>query len=476
MKTVPDIAVIGHTNAGKTSLMRTLTRQRDFGDISAHPATTRHVEMAELTVAGRTVLRLFDTPGFEDSSGLLAHLERLKAARGEDWIETIEAFSHDPDLQAGFGQEAKALNQILGSDILLYVVDVRDPVRAKHRDELEVIGRCARPVLPVLNFLAPAATREAEWREQLARVNMHAVVAFDTVVYRETDELALYGKIAALTDAFSDPLRQLIAELKTARATLRRASALVVAELVVDAAAARRRYRADSEAEQAAVAEALKDAVRQREREAVAALLDLHRFAEQDYAAEALPVDHDGWHEDLFDPAVLERLTIGTTTAAVTGATAGLAIDLMTGGLTLGAAALAGATAGVVLEGARRFGGQLVAWARGYAEMSVSDQTMQLLAARETALVAALLGRGHGALAPIRPAEIADGGLAGRLAPLRKQARRNPRWSALGDATPATVAAGRSVLVERIAEIVAKAVSGEAGEPPNLPAPETPAA
>ncbi len=475
MKTVPDIAVIGHTNAGKTSLMRTLTRQRDFGDISAHPATTRHVELAELTVAGRTVLRLYDTPGFEDSSGLLSHLERLKAARGEDWIETIEAVARDPALQAGFGQEAKALNQILGSDILLYVVDVRDPVRAKHRDELEVIGRCARPVLPVLNFLAPAATREAEWREQLARVNMHAVVAFDTVVYRETDELALYGKIAALTDAFAGPLEQLIAELTTARATLRRASALAVADLVVDVAAAHRRYRADSEVERTAVAEALKEAVRRRERQAVTALLDLHRFADQDYAAETLPVDHGGWHEDLFDPAVLERAAIGTTTAAVTGATAGLAIDLMTGGLTLGAAALAGATVGVVLDGARRFGGQLMARARGFTEMTVADHTLRHLAARETALMAALLGRGHGALAPIRQAELGDGGLAERLAPLLRQARRNPRWSALGDDTRATVASGRAALVERIAKLVAEAAEG-AGEPARLPPPDAPAA
>ena len=29
-----EIAVVGHTNAGKTSLLRTLTRRRDFGEVS----------------------------------------------------------------------------------------------------------------------------------------------------------------------------------------------------------------------------------------------------------------------------------------------------------------------------------------------------------------------------------------------------------------------------------------------------------
>ena len=472
MKSAPDIAVIGHTNAGKTSLMRTLTRQRDFGRISAHPATTRHVELAELAVAGQAVLRLYDTPGFEDSSGLLAHLEHLKASRGEDWIETIEAFVRDPALQSGFGQEAKALNQILASDILLYVVDVRDPVRAKHRDELEVIARCARPVLPVLNFLTRGDTREAAWREQLARVNMHAIVAFDTVVYREADELALYGKMATLSDAFATPLKRLMAELKEARSRLRQASARVVAELVVDVAAARRRYPADSDSERAATADALKEAVRRREREAVAALLELHRFTPQDYAPDDLPFSHGEWQEDLFDPEVLGRFTFDTAAAAVTGATAGLAIDLMTGGLTLGIAALTGATAGLVLDGARRYGGRALARLRGLADMSVADATLHLLAAREAALVTTLLGRGHGAVTPIRaagPDAAGDGWIVEWLAPLLKQARRNPRWSVLDEDAPVAASSRRNTAIERITAVVSDALAepdGAALPPP----------
>jgi len=78
-----DIAVVGHTNTGKTSLMRTLTRKRDFGKVSSRPATTRRVEAAELEVSG-AVLRLYDTPGLEDSTGLLAHLDALQAERGGD--------------------------------------------------------------------------------------------------------------------------------------------------------------------------------------------------------------------------------------------------------------------------------------------------------------------------------------------------------------------------------------------------------
>ena len=42
------IAVVGHTNAGKTSLLRTLTRRVDFGQVSARPGTTRQAEAVAL--------------------------------------------------------------------------------------------------------------------------------------------------------------------------------------------------------------------------------------------------------------------------------------------------------------------------------------------------------------------------------------------------------------------------------------------
>lgn len=46
------LAVVGHTNVGKTSLLRTLTRDVDFGAVSQRPSTTQHVEGARLSVDG----------------------------------------------------------------------------------------------------------------------------------------------------------------------------------------------------------------------------------------------------------------------------------------------------------------------------------------------------------------------------------------------------------------------------------------
>ena len=69
-------------------------------------------------------------------------------------------------------QEAKALKQLLDCDIALYVIDARDTVHGKHKDELEILGRSSRPILPVLNFVADPEAKPDLWRDQLARVNL----------------------------------------------------------------------------------------------------------------------------------------------------------------------------------------------------------------------------------------------------------------------------------------------------------------
>ncbi|MHC4320418.1 MAG: GTPase domain-containing protein, partial [Planctomycetota bacterium] len=148
------LAVVGHTNTGKTSLLRTLTRNVDFGEVSPHPATTRHVEGTSILLQGAKVLELYDTPGLEDSIGLLDHLDGLAKGRRDERLEDVHKFLDSRKARGRFAQEAKAIRQVLDCDAALYVIDARDRVLGKHRDELEILARCATPVVPVLNFTA----------------------------------------------------------------------------------------------------------------------------------------------------------------------------------------------------------------------------------------------------------------------------------------------------------------------------------
>lgn len=258
------LAVVGHTNVGKTSLLRTLTRDVGFGEVSHRPSTTRHVEGARLSVDGEALLELYDTPGLEDAIALLDYLERLERP-GErlDGPARLARFLEGSEARQRFEQEAKVLRQLLASDAGLYVIDAREPVLAKYRDELEVLASCGKPLLPVLNFVSSAHHREPDWREALARLGLHALVRFDSVAPPEDGERRLYESLALLLENARGQLERLIADQQAQRLARQQSAARLIAELLIDCAACRRSVTSDTELERQAITE-LHNAVRQR--------------------------------------------------------------------------------------------------------------------------------------------------------------------------------------------------------------------
>ncbi len=455
------VAVVGHTNTGKTSLLRTLTRDAGFGEVSSRPATTRHVEASTLLVDGRPALELFDTPGLEDSTGLLDQLDRIRRGLvlrdgGGDATDAIHAFLDPGEGHAGFSQEAMALRQLLDSDAALYVIDARDRVLGKHRDELEILGRCARPVLPLLNFVADPEARAELWREQLARVNMHAVVAFDSVVFDELGELQLFETLRVMLPRFHPTLDALIADTRRRRAALRQASARLIADLLIDAAAYKVSVPSGDQDRAAAAMADLRQALRDGEQACVDALLELYRFRPGDYLAETLPITDGAWGLDLFSADSLKQFGLSTGGAAATGALAGLGIDAMVGGITLGAAAATGALIGAVIGAARSHGQQLIDSLSGLTELRVGRPALDLLALRQIALVRALLRRGHASQQRLRLVEAERGQdfapLAEVLHGVLGEAHQRPEWCRLGKAHAGSGNGGRELVGSRLAD------------------------
>jgi len=455
------IAVVGHTNTGKTSLMRTLMRDAAFGEVSDRPAVTRHVEGARLSMPGGGHVDLFDTPGLEDSMGLLEHLDTAAPQQKRIGIEQVRAFLEGPEARGRFAQEAKALRQVLDSDVALYVIDARDRVLAKHRDELEILSRCARPVVPVLNFIASEQANVSPWRSALAELNLHAVAEFDTVVFDEQGEIRLFEKLRTLLDEFQPTIDALIESRREQRRQLRRNSARLVAELAVDVAAYRRTVPTDQVSGAAPAVEAFRQQVRDRENRCVDDLLRLHQFTDTEYESIPLPIEPGGWGDDLFSSAAMRQFGIRTGGAAAAGALAGVAVDAMTAGLSLGAATALGAGIGAAIEFSRAHGRRILDRMRGTSELRCNNATVKLLLARQTALINALLRRGHAAQQPIsvqqaRPDAAADDtAWLTEAIGLLDEARLHPNWSSVdGPARFGLAAARREQIIQRITTLI----------------------
>lgn len=416
------IAVVGHTNVGKTSLLRTLTRDQSFGEVSIRPATTRQVEAIRLDLGAGRLLEFDDTPGFEDSVGLLDTLHRCDPDPRTPGPLRLERFLATPAAMIEFAQEAKALRQLLAADLAIYVVDVSEPVSGRFADECVILGWSGKPCLVVLNFIARAAATDA-WRDALRNAGLHNVVAFDTVVFDPDDERRLLRQLAALLPAAEAHIDRLI-ELRLAE----RADQLdAAAALIVDALADCARLRGADDA-----GPELRDAARRREQILNGDLLALFRFSARDYAPADLPIQGSAWTVDLFDAQVLTKLGLGLGGAAAKGAAAGAAIDLVTGFTSLGTATLVGGAVGALLDGANRVRRFFGSRHEDQHATQLDAATLRFLARRACLLARHLAYRGHAAMQPLttdwsEPLRDED-----RVVALLERSRCLPSWLGAG--------------------------------------------
>lgn len=432
------VAVVGHTNTGKTSLLRTLTRDTEFGEVSPRPAVTREVTGTSLLINGLPLVELYDTPGLEDSINLLDYLDDLRGDRRADGIECIGQFLSSEKATGRFAQEARALRQVLACDLVLYAIDVRDRVLGKHRDELAILGRCARPVVPVLNFIASPDAQTTLWREHLSRANMHAVAEFDTVVYDDREERRLYEKMRTLLDGHRATIDALVAQRRFQRNELIDASAHLLAEMLIDVAAFVLPVPAEERRNAKKAVVEMQQMVRDREQRCLQDLLKLHRFGPDDCDADELPIDDGRWGLDLFSPEAIMQLGLKSGGGMAAGAAVGLTFDVMLAGLSLGTGTAVGAAVGALLGSGRMHGRRLMRRARGVTELRCDDSTLRVLATRQIALIRALLRRGHASQDPLKLGA-APNGAGGRwaLPEVLREARVHPAWSRLLASSPA---------------------------------------
>ncbi|WP_440453288.1 DUF3482 domain-containing protein [Psychrobacter sp. ASPA161_9] len=391
------LAVVGHTNTGKTSILRTLLRDVYFGEVKNEAATTRHVERAQLTdnQTGEVLVTLYDTPGLEDASGLMDWLEDNTASR-RDGIERLQQFLAADNAQGGdtlgssedYSQEAKVIRQLLASDMAIYVVDARESVLGKYKDELTILSWAAIPVMPVFNFTDSQDANIDEWQTMLARRNLHISTRFDSVAFEFADEMRLWQNLATML-THAEMLEQLMQRRTENWARLYDEANIIIADFLLNVAAFVQEINEDDDP--MPVLQQMQEAVRQSERSMQNKLLNLYKF--YDNAVAATPLELQAYQQDPFDPELLKSYGIRTTSGAAAGALLGLGIDAAALGTTLGLGAAIGGIAGGLLSNTGSIADKL----SGVKRLYIDPATLTLLATRAMDLLVAVRHRGHAA-------------------------------------------------------------------------------
>lgn len=404
-KAAVEIAVVGHTNVGKTSLLRTLTRQQDFGDVSDRPGTTRHVERIDLRVDGEPAVRFYDTPGLEDAVALQHFLQTLPG-EFDNPIERVRSFLAGPEAGAAFDQEAKVLRKMLEVDAAIYVIDCRQELLPKYRSEIAMLCACARPLMPVLNFMAAAGDRVRAWRELLAGFNLHIVMEFDAVAPFMGAEGQLFHDLSVLLRERQDQLQAVVALLARQGRERRAAAVTLAARLLVHAAGHRVAVAFSAlhspEDRRADAMHSLRQKLGQSMQACVQAVLGVYGFRADGADVQLASWTSGRWEDDLFHPQLLQDAGRKLGTGAAVGAAIGFGADVALAGMSLGAAtALGAALGGVASQGWSQIPRKLRNKLQGIEELTLEDAVLAALADSLLSLITALEQRGHAATARV---------------------------------------------------------------------------
>ena len=360
-----ELTLISHTNAGKTTLARTLLG-RDIGEVRDAPHVTEIAEAHTLLQTGAgDVLRLWDTPGFGDSARLV---QRLRLADNPIGWLLREVWDRYRDRPFWCSQQAvRAARE--SSDVVLYLVNAaEDPRDAGYvAFEAQVLRWIDKPVVVLLNQIGPprpAVEERAEaqrWSAHLESLGVASeVLALDAFARCWVQERVLLDAVGRrLPSDKRAAYARLLSSWTTRNIERFDASMRVLAEHLSLAA-----YDSEHVAPvSASTARKLMhsigirrdglDAVRERAMQSLATRQDASIRSVTDRL-----IQLHGLQGEAAD-MVLERMRIhfaiqervDETRAAlwgsvVTGALAGLKADVVSGGMTLGAGMLVGGVLG----------------------------------------------------------------------------------------------------------------------------------
>ncbi len=453
------MSVVGHTNTGKTSFLRTLLKDPYFGEVAATPSTTRDVKRAQLIANTQVLVELFDTPGLEDSQALYLHLQQYSTALNKhDGPAVLQSFLQSNNAVVEFEQEAKVIRQLLQSNLALFVIDTRTPVLEKYLDELAILRMAAKPIIPVLNFINKESDLEP-WQHALARVNLHNSVLYDTQSTSLEHETRLLEQCIAAIPIAREPLLRLLQARKNEQRFKNTATTQLLAELLINVGAFQVAVQADDTSDLERGQRHFKQRVSQAENKCLQDILAVFGFELSDTRLEQLPITNGSWQQHSFDADAWRTLGVKASTGVVAGGTVGAGIDLLVGGASLGAGTLIGAMVGGLYQGSKRMSRKIQAKFTGKILMQADIQVLEMILKRQVFLIHALSARGHAAVTPVI-LELNNRFVISKE--LKQQLRRMPRqtnWSALNSQTETS--SEKTAFIQKLSTLLASDLSSE---------------
>lgn len=226
----PKFAVVGHPNKGKSSIVSALALD-DSVQISDTPGTTTKRRSFPLSVDGKVLYELFDTPGFQRARRVLAWLQKHDVPAHKK-PGVVEAFINAHREDERFNDEIELLEPIMEGAGIIYVVDGSQPYGEEYETEMEILRWTGQPSMALINHIEDTDYSD-EWKKALEQY-FRMVRTYNPMKATLEDHVSILESMAQLKEEWIAPVKASIKLLEHYKGQMLERSALLLARLVYD--------------------------------------------------------------------------------------------------------------------------------------------------------------------------------------------------------------------------------------------------
>lgn len=351
---VPTFAVVGRVNMGKSAVLATLLEidDNELIRVSPTPGETTRCQLHRVVFNDRECLRFIDTPGFSRPVEAMRAIQQIHGA-GTPGLEALRKFVAEAGEE--FGDEKRLLEPLIQGAGVLYIVDPAKPLRDDFLAEMEILRWTGSPRLALLNRRENSAGPDEDaWKTRLGSA-FNLVRTFDAHHALYDERLRLLKSLLEIEERHRGRLEETILLVENEWQRRREEAVETIISFLEEALSLRvsstleeRDLLVPSRREKKAgeLSKRYFSKLAEIELTCFASLLKIHRH--HLLKADNNPDSFRGIDLESDETWIKWGLGRGQLAAlsAVVGGSAGLAFDLMTGGLSHGIGAALGALTG----------------------------------------------------------------------------------------------------------------------------------
>jgi hypothetical protein len=223
---IPEFAILGHPNEGKSSVLSTLAED-DSVRISPTPGETTQCRIFPVIIDSKEILRFTDTPGFQNPRRVLHELQILA---GPDMLHRfLTTFSSVAEMR----DDCELLLPVARGAGIIYVVDGSRPLRNIDRAEMEILRLTGKPRMAIINCKGDETGYLADWREEF-RKNFNSNRVFNAHRATYAERILLLEALKNIDQDWHGPLDQVVEAFKKDWAARNEYTADIILDLLSD--------------------------------------------------------------------------------------------------------------------------------------------------------------------------------------------------------------------------------------------------